>query len=163
VLSIRVRSSFLAAAVLAAAVLALIAPGAGAQSATDDFAQMLDKTGYTFVKVDDNVYEVPASGKNLKQFTMRITQAEHLLIIVCKVADRRAVNSRLALRALELNSNYDIVKFALSKDMLYARIDVERRVVDVAQLKFIIEAMAHVIDDSYPQIKGLVVGATKRR
>jgi hypothetical protein len=116
---------------------------------------VLEKSGYTYTKVGDGIYEVPATGKNLKEFPLRLTQADDIIIVIAKLADRKQVkiDAPFTIKLLEMNDNYDVVKFALSAEMLYARIDIHARVVDVDELKSLVELMAHVVDEAYPEIK----------
>ncbi|HEV8486123.1 MAG TPA: hypothetical protein VGV87_21445 [Blastocatellia bacterium] len=122
---------------------------------------VLEKSGYTYTKVGDGIYEVPATGKNIKEFPLRLTQAEDIIIVIAKLADRKDVTIRdpFTIKLLEMNDNYDVVKFALSSEMLYARIDIHARVVDVDELKSLVELMAHVVDEAYPEIKAFLPAA----
>ena len=119
---------------------------------------VIEKSGYTYTKVADGIYEVPATGKNLKEFPLRLTQAEDLIIVIAKLADRKniTISAPLTLKLMEMNDNYDVVKFALSAEMLYARIDIHARVIDVDELKSLVELMAHVVDEAYPEIKAFL-------
>jgi hypothetical protein len=132
---------------------------------TDEIPALLEKLGYSFNKVADKVYEVPFTGKNIKNFNVRVTYGGDVLLIICKLADRREVNTRggLALKLIELNNDYDFVKFALSKDALYTRIDIHKRLVDADELKFLIDAMAHVVDESIPSIKRFFIVSSPKR
>ena len=88
-----------------------------------------------------------------------------VLLIICKLADRREMNTRggLALKLIELNNDYDFVKFALSKDALYTRIDIHKRLIDADELKFLIDAMAHVVDESILSIKRFFIVTSPKR
>lgn len=132
-------------------------PGQGSLTA------LLEKSGYSFTKVSDGVYEVPATGNNLKEFPLRLVQAGDLILVIYKFADRKQVSIQepLAVKLLELNDNYDVVKFALSSEMLYTRVDIHTRLVDVEELKYLIELTAQVVDEAYPQLKPFI-GAAKR-
>ncbi len=135
------------------------------EAKVDEIPLLLQKLGYSFNKVADKVYEVPFTGKNVKNFNVRITYGGDVLLVVCKLADRREVNTRggLALKLIELNNDYDFVKFALSKDALYTRIDIHKRLIDADELKFLIDAMAHVVDESILSIKRFFVVAKPKR
>jgi len=115
----------------------------------------LEKSGYSYTKVGNGIYEIPATGKNIKEFPLRLTQAEDIIIVIAKLADRKdvAIKAPFTIKLLEMNDNYDVVKFALSAEMLYARIDIHSRVMDVDELKSLVELMAHVVDEAYPEIK----------
>lgn len=116
---------------------------------------VLEKSGYTYSKIAEGIYEIPATGKNLKQFSMRLTEADDVLVVITKIADRKDVtmNQAGAQKLLELNDDYDVVKFALSDEMLYARIDIHVRLVDVQEMKYLVEQMARVIDETYIHLK----------
>ena len=128
------------------------------KSTASGLLAVLEKSGYTYTKVGDGIYEIPATGKNLKEFPLRLTQADDIILVIAKLADRKDITIRapFTLKLLEMNDNYDVVKFALSAEMLYARIDVHARVVDVDELKSLVELMAHVVDEAYPEIKAFL-------
>ena len=119
---------------------------------------LLEKSGYSYSKVSDGIYEIPATGSNLKEFGVRVTEAGDLILFIFKFAGRSQVTIKepLALKLLQMNDDYDVVKFALSGEMLYARIDVRARLFDVNELKSMVELMAHVVDEAYPQIKPFI-------
>lgn len=141
-----------------------ISPGRAATAPTQTkpaasgLPALLEKSGYSYSKVSEGIYEVPATGKNLKQFSLRLTEADDVLVVIAKIADRKEVtiNQAGAQKLLELNDDYDLVKFALSNEMLYARIDVHVRLVDVQELKALVEQMARVIDETYIHIKPFI-------
>jgi hypothetical protein len=120
---------------------------------------LIEKSGYRYAKVSEGVYEIPATGKTVKEFPLRVVQADDLLLVIARLADRKSLtlNGALTIKLLELNDDYDIVKFALSEDMLYARIDIHVRLVDVPELKYLIEVMAQIYDEAYPHIKPFVL------
>ena len=154
---------FVAALIVVASM--VVVSGAQAQTkpaqgkpAASGLLGVLEKSGYTYTKVGDGIYEVPATGKNLKEFPLRLTQAEDIIIVIAKLADRKNITIKdpFTTKLLEMNDNYDVVKFALSPEMLYARIDIHARVVDVDELKSLVELMAHVVDEAYPEIKAFL-------
>lgn len=139
----------------------ILAQQGRSRSSQTSLPALLDKSGYSYKKVSDGVYEVPATGANIKEFPLRLVQAGDLILVICKLADRKDVSVKepLAMKLLELNDNYDVVKFALSAEMLYTRIDMHARVMDVEELKFLIELSAQVVDEAYPQLKPFIAGA----
>jgi|ERR1700733_14098963 hypothetical protein len=120
-----------------------------------DLASMLDKTGYNYRKVDKDVWEIKFTGKNLPEFPVRIVQADDITILMTKLADRKDLvhTEGLYIKLLELNDSMDNIKFAISKDMLYGRIEMHTRVINEAELKYLLEQMSGAIDEAYPQIK----------
>ena len=120
----------------------------------------LEKLGYKYTKVSDNVWEIPFTGKNLSEFPVRITIAGgDLILVLTKLADRSAINLNggFAVKLLELNDAMDTVKFALSEDMLYARLELHERVVDQQEFKYMLDQISGAVDEAYPQIKSFLV------
>ncbi|HKA16813.1 MAG TPA: YbjN domain-containing protein [Blastocatellia bacterium] len=126
-----------------------------------DMVALLEKSGYSYSKVRDGVWEIPGTGKNLKEFGIRLALAEDVLLVMVRLADRKDVKLQPALmtRLLELNHKFDWIKLALSEDMLYLRMDTHVRLVDSQELKYLVEQIANATDETYPQIKQFVTGA----
>jgi len=126
-----------------------------------DIVALLEKSGYTYSKVREGVWEIPGTGKNLKEFGIRLALAEDVLLVMVRLADRKDVKLQPALmtRLLELNHKFDWIKLALSEDMLYLRMDTHVRLVDAQELKYLVEQIANATDETYPQIKQFVTGA----
>lgn len=122
---------------------------------------LLEKSGFTYSKVGEGVWEVPGTGKNLKEFGIRLALADDILIVMVKLADRKALKSQPELwtKLLELNHKFDSIKIALSEDMLYSRMDTHLRLLDNQELKYLIEQIANAADETYPQIKQFVTAA----
>jgi putative sensory transduction regulator len=128
---------------------------------TPDIVTLLEKSGYSYSKVREGVWEIPGTGKNLKEFGIRLVVAEDVLLVMVKLVDRKDVKLQPALmtRLLELNHKFDWIKIALSDDMLYLRMDTHVRLVDSQELKYLVEQIANATDETYPQIKQFVTGA----
>lgn len=137
---------------------------AQAQEKTKGAAQivaLLEKSGYSYTKVSDGVWELPGTGKNLKEFGIRLALADDILIVMVKLADRKDLRPQPALwtKLLELNHKFDSIKLALSEDMLYLRMDTHLRLLDNPELKYLVEQIANAADETSPQIKQFVTGA----
>ena len=144
--------------------LTLVLHAAHAQEKSKSATQMvalLEKSGYSYTKVGDGVWEVPGTGKNLKEFGIRLALADDILIVMVKLADRKDLKPQPALwtKLLELNHKFDSIKLALSEDMLYSRMDTHLRLLDNQELKYLVEQIANAADETYPQIKQFVSGA----
>lgn len=128
-------------------------------SAASKIPALLEKLGYKYAKVGDNVWEIPFTGKNLQEFPVRVTVAGgDMILVLTKLADRDAVNlnNGFAVKLLELNDAMDTVKFALSSDMLYARLELHERIVDQQELKYMLDQISGAVDEAYPQIKSFL-------
>lgn len=123
-----------------------------------DVVGLLEKSGYTYTKVSDGVWEIPGTGKNIKEFGIRIAAADEILLVMVKLSDRKDVKPQPALlqKLLELNHKFDSIKFALSEDMLYLRMDTHLRLMDAQELKYLVEQVANAVDETYPQIKQFI-------
>jgi Putative bacterial sensory transduction regulator len=128
---------------------------------TAEIVALLEKSGYSYSKVREGVWEIPGTGKNLKEFGIRLALADDVLLVMVRLADRKDLKLQPALmtKLLELNHKYDWIKLALSEDMLYLRMDTHVRLVDSQELKYLIEQIANATDETYPQIKQFVTGA----
>jgi len=126
-----------------------------------DIVALLEKSGYSYTKVGDAVWEIPGTGKNVKEFGIRLGLAEDILLVMVKVADRKDVKLQPAAltKLLELNHKFDSIKIALSEEMLYVRMDAHLRLLDNQELKYLVEQIANAADEMYPQVKPFLAGA----
>ena len=115
---------------------------------------MLEQSGYRYSKVSEGIWEIEATGKNVKDFKIRVTMAEELVLLMVKLADRKdvSVKNELLVKLLELNHRFDMARIALSDEMLYSRIDLHARVVDGAEFNYAVEQLARATDEIYPEL-----------
>ena len=128
---------------------------------TPGVVALLEKSGYTYTKVSDGVWEIPGTGKNLKEFGIRLALADDILLVMVKLAERKELRLQppLLTKVLELNHKFDSIKLALSEEMLYLRMDTHLRLLDNQELKYLVEQIANATDETYPQIKPYLVAA----
>jgi hypothetical protein len=126
-----------------------------------DIVALLEKSGYSYTKVGDGIWEIPGTGKNVKEFGIRLALAEDILLVMVKLADRKDLKLQPAAltKLLELNHKFDSIKVALSEEMLYVRMDTHLRLLDNQELKYLVEQIANAADETYPQIKQFIAGA----
>lgn len=126
-----------------------------------EIVALLEKSGYSYTKVGDGLWEIPGTGKNLKEFGIRLALADDILLVMVKLVDRKDLKLQPALstKLLELNHKFDSIKLALSEDMLYLRMDTHVRLLDNQELKYLVEQVANATDETYPQIKQFVSAA----
>ena len=127
-----------------------------------ELVALLDKAGYTgYTKVDDGVWEIQFKGKNLAEFPVRVVLSEDIVLIMARLADRKKLvrTDQLFQKLLELNDKMDTIKFALSPDMLYVRIELHTRLLDEKELQYAIDQTSAAVDQSYPQIKQFLPGS----
>jgi hypothetical protein len=156
------RKAIIALAVLFSLTLALdSARGQDKPKGPSQIVALLEKSGYTYTKINDGIWEVPGTGKNLKEFGIRLALADDILIVMVKLADRKDLKPQPVLwtKLLELNHKFDSIKLALSEDMLYLRMDTHLRLLDNTELKYLVEQIANAADETYPLIKPYVAAA----
>jgi len=132
-------------------------PAAAAPLVKDasDVVLLLEKSGYKYQKVSDGVWEVTFAGKNTGDFPVRLALAGNIVLALAKLADRKdlKLDPSFMTKLLECNDQFDYIKLALSKDMLYIRMETSTRLLDAAELKHILEQVSAATDEIYPQIK----------
>lgn len=118
----------------------------------------LERSGFRYSKVSEGIWEIAATGKNIGEFSIRVTTADDLVLLLVKLADRKDVidKSALLLKLLELNHRFDMARIAISEDMLYARIDARARVTDREEFNYAVEQLARMTDEIYPEIKSFI-------
>ena len=126
-----------------------------------DIVALLEKSGYTYTKVSDGVWEIPGTGKNLKEFGIRLVLADDILLVMVKLADRKdlKLQPQLLTKLLELNHKFDSIKLALSEDIAYLRMDTHLRLLDGEELKYLVTQIANAADETYPQVKQFIGNA----
>ena len=127
-----------------------------------DLTSLLDKAGYNnYTRVDDGVWEIQFKGKNIPEFAVRVALSEDVVLIMSKLADKKRLvhPEQLFQKLLELNDKMDTIKFALSSEMLYVRIELHTRLLDEKELQYAIDQISAAVDQSYPQIKPFLPGS----
>jgi hypothetical protein len=127
-----------------------------------DLVALLEKAGYTsYTKVDDGVWEIQFKGKNIPEFPVRVALAEDIVLVMAKLADRKKLvhTDQLFQKLLELNDKMDTIKFALSPEMLYIRLELHTRLLDEKELHYALDQTSAAVDESYPQIKQFLSGS----
>src|SRR5215470_6933194 len=121
-----------------------------------DLVALLEKAGFNgYTKVDDGVWEIQFKGKNIAEFPVRIALSEDIVLVMAKLADRKKLvhTDQLFQKLLELNDKMDTIKFALSSEMLYVRLELHSRLLDDKELQYAIDQISAAVDQSYPQIR----------
>jgi hypothetical protein len=151
--------SALCALILAGAFAATSTPAQAGKTATaSKLPALLEKSGFKYTKVKEGVWQIDFQGKNLKEFHLTITLISDQVIMFVDLASRSAVNfnNGLAVKLLELNDAMDTVKFALSEKSLYGRMEAHERLLDLQELKYMVNQMSAAIDEAFPQIKAFL-------
>ena len=127
---------------------------------TANIPTLLERSKLNYAKIADNIWEIQFTGQNVKEFSMRIVATEDLVLMMVKLADRKDVNGSgvLPLRLLELNDKVDQVKFALSADMLYARVEIHARLLDDSEFRYLVDQLSGGVDENYPVIRPFIAG-----
>ena len=131
-----------------------------ASGGTANIPALLEKSKLSYAKIANNVWEIQFTGQNVREFAMRIVAAEDLVMMIVKLADRKDVNATgvLPVRLLELNDKVDQVKFALSGDMLYARVEIHARLLDDREFRYLVDQLSGGVDENYLVIRPFIAG-----
>jgi hypothetical protein len=138
------------------------APAAHAKE-PGEIVLLLEKSGYKYTKVSDGVWEITFAGKNTGDFPVRLALAGNIILAIAKLADRKELKLEppFLTKLLECNDQFDFVKLALSKDMLYLRMETSTRLLDSQELKHVLEQVSAATDEIFPQIKAFLPQAAK--
>jgi hypothetical protein len=141
--------------VLSSSPVARSADGQDKPKGATEIVGLLEKSGYSYRKIGDGLWEIPGTGKNLKEFGITLALADDILLVMVKLGGRKELKLEPALltKLLELNHKFDSIKLALSEDMIYLRMDARLRLLDNQELKYLVEQIANATDETYPQIK----------
>lgn len=127
-------------------------------AAPDRLLGLLDKTGFEYRKAAEGVWVVTLAGKNIKEIDLVIQPGGDMVVVQTGVlVERKALADKpgVLLKILELNHEYDVVKFAIEADGLYARGELQSRLFDAEHLKYLINQVAVIADDAEPQLKAI--------
>lgn len=136
------------------------APSRQETAARESLLALLEKTGYEYRKSGEGIWVVTLAGKNVKEIDVVVQPAEDNVALQTVLTERKAVADKpgLLLKLLELNHEFDTVKFAVSPEMLYARAEVPVRTLDAEYLKYLINQLAALVDEAEPQVRPFLKG-----
>lgn len=133
---------------------------ARAQSSSDnsDIVRILDQSGYKYTDEGDNTWNLKVSGKTFQSMDVKLLVVEDEVMVMYVVVDRDqfADTAEADHKMLELNHRFDFIKYGLSKQWLYIRIDQQRRLLDAQELKFMVTQLVNSFDESYDEIKPFI-------
>ncbi|MBK9314230.1 MAG: YbjN domain-containing protein [Acidobacteria bacterium] len=118
--------------------------------------QLLEDSGHNYSKSSDDVWAVPYTGNNLKEFNVVAVLEQNLVVLVVIVANKEEVKftPEMMTRVLRLNEEFDRVKIGVSESgNLFVRIDLSLRIIDGQELKENIEQIAAAADETFLAIK----------
>ncbi|QQS45653.1 MAG: YbjN domain-containing protein [Acidobacteriota bacterium] len=126
--------------------------------------QLLEDTGHNYSKSSDDVWVVPYTGNNLKEFNVVTVLEQNLVVLVVILAEKDGVKytPEMMTRVLRLNEEFDRVKIGVSESgNLFVRIDLSLRILDGQELKENIEQIAAAADEAYLAIKPYLTSQKK--
>ena len=132
-------------------------------SVSDPFAlalQLSEQTGYQYEKVDDRVWKFLFTGKYLAEIDVLAIHQPPLFILGALIVPRQQLKDepKLADTLLLLNNNLDRVKIGFNQDdVLFVRIDLSVRIVDVQELKDNIDQVSAAADYVYGAIQPYLI------
>ncbi len=127
--------------------------------------RLLNQTGYNVVKKTNNVWFINFTGKNSPPFKVVIStdqdEVTDIVIFVTLIKKNSFVHSVEALsNLLKYNHKIDRVKVGFDSDEdVSVRVDCSSRIVDVPELKAIIQQIAAASDEIYGGMKPFLTTA----
>lgn len=135
---------------------------AQSKSNTAKVLQLLEDSKYNYRKAADEVWAIPYTGDNLKEFNVVVVLEQNLVVLVVIMAekDEFKLSNEMMMKMLNMNDQFDRVKIGISdKGDAFLRIDLSLRILDTQELKENIEQIAAAADEAYVGIKPFLIPA----
>lgn len=128
----------------------------------DKATRLFNESGVKFTKVSDNVWSVPFSGKNLKEFQVAVATGDDILVMFVTLAEAKKLRAtpEMMKRLLLLNTEYDRVKIGFDKGGdLIVRTDLGIRVLDKLEFQENLDQIAAAADGLFSTVKPFLIQA----
>lgn len=150
------------------ACLTLFSPSALAQDAGKiefiDISKHIPKGDQTFIKVSGSEsWQTSFRGKNIASITVTITGLRQsgfpelaVLQVVLAAKEDVPMSRNLAVRLLELNTDYDYIRASLNDESLLVRLDYPLAAIDAKRLDRLAESVAGAADAIFGEVKNFI-------
>jgi hypothetical protein len=118
--------------------------------------QILDKSGFKYTKVENNLWTIQFNGKSLTDFPVMVTSVENIVLIQTVPVRKAEIKQTPELLHLLLRKAMDLdrVKVCLDdEDDLFIRIDTTARLLDVEEFKQLVNQVAAATDEIHLAVK----------
>lgn len=125
-------------------------------------ARLLNESGFSLTKVEENLWTIPFEGKTQKKITVMTTVVNDVLLAMSVVAFKKELKLEpdLMRKLLKANSDFDRVKIGIDDEGdVFVRIDMSIRVLDKDELKQNLDQVAATSDEVFALIKPHLVKA----
>jgi hypothetical protein len=133
-----------------------IAQGHAQETPNAKVARLLNGSGVKFTKVDNGIWTVPYSGKQLPDFNVIIAAEKDVLVMFVVVADQKQFRPapELFKKLLAHNDEFDRVKIGIDKEGgVVVRMDLSIRLIDKKELTESLDQTAAATDEVYASIR----------
>jgi hypothetical protein len=142
-------------ALMLISVLCLGAAARPALAQSVSMAKMLEQTGYTYKTHNATTWSIDLDRKNTGTTKVILSTGDDMLVTFVILAKKAAIKKtpQLLEALARANHDYDYTKIGLDKDGdLFVRIDTKLRLLDAAELKYVIDQVANASNELYPKL-----------
>jgi len=125
-----------------------------------NLAQLLERSGYSYKKLTENVWLVNFRGKSLEDIKVLVTSAEGLIVVGAVVAPKSSmkVTGEMMFKLLRLVHDVDRVKIGFDDDEdLFLRAEVNFKCIDVEEFKSTLTQVSAGADKVHAAIRSYLV------
>ena len=133
-----------------------LSPAYAQTNAAATVDSLIAQSGYTFTKVNSNVWTINYTGKTLPKFKVVITTGDELVVMFVTLIrkDNFQLTSEAMYKILRANSRLDRIKASIDNDGdVSVRIDVSYRTLDLEEFKINVKQLAAASDETYGDLK----------
>jgi hypothetical protein len=131
-------------------------PGAPTKSTLEKIARLLDQSGHSYTKVDENTWSIKFKGKALTDFNVIITSTpEGNLVVVVIIAEKKNLKGNppeMMYKLLKYDA--DFVKLGLSDhDNLFVSANLTIRTLDLQEFNHVVDQVSGAADEVYATVR----------
>jgi hypothetical protein len=132
-------------------------PDAPTKSTLEKIAGLLDQSGESYTKVDENTWTIKFKGKALTDFKVLITSTGGILVVLVIVAEKKNLKGNppeMMYKLLKFEFDADFVKTGLNdRDDLLVSAELTIRTLDLQEFKDIVDQVAAAADQVYATVR----------
>ena len=132
-------------------------PAGPGKSNAEKITALLDQSGESYTRVEENVWRIKFKGKVLTDFNVLITSTGESLIVLVIVAEKKDLKGNppeMMYKLLKSEFDVDFVKTGLSdRDDLLVSAELTIRTLDLQEFKLIVDQVAAAADQTYATVR----------
>ena len=132
-------------------------PGGPGKSNLEKIAGLLDQSGESYTRVEENTWRIKFKGKVLTDFNVLITSAGDSLVVLVIIAEKKDLKGNppeMMYKLLKSEFDADFVKTGLNdRDDLLVSAELTIRTLDLQEFKLIVDQVAAAADQIYATVR----------